>query len=203
MSKLILINAETSETICEFPLQIGQMTIGRTANNDIVLDSPSVSSHHAVIYRVKNDCFVHDTQSTNGTIINGNKIRNHALEDKDVLNIGSNVLVYSHSTQNTSGKKATEKLVILNGPDKGHEIPLKSSITTLGQPGEQLALISLRPEGYFLSHLDGGPSNNLSQVNGTPVTHEPVLLSLGDIITINNIELCLSQIKEANCKPLV
>lgn len=203
MSKLILIDQETSEPIQEFFLRPGEMKIGRGAANDIIIAAVSVSTHHATIYTEKNDSFVHDADSTNGTFVNGKKIRNHALEDKDVLNVGSHVLLYVHSYDETKKHIAPAKLVYLNGNHEGDEILLKSAITTLGEPGVQLGVIAFRPTGLFFSHIDGGEDNTFSLLNGEPVTHEPVALEFGDTITINDVDLQLAPIKNTNQKPLV
>lgn len=57
-----------------YPLRAGVTTIGRSGDNDVVLDAPSISTHHAEI-RYENDRFVvYDKDSTNGTFVNGRRI---------------------------------------------------------------------------------------------------------------------------------
>lgn len=81
-----------------WPLQIGRNTIGQDNNSDIVLKEGTVSGNHAVLIvrQVKNTggviAAVTDTQSTNGTMINGETIGFQAVEchDGDILTIGNN-----------------------------------------------------------------------------------------------------------------
>lgn len=81
-----------------WPLQIGRNTIGQDDSSDIVLKEGTVSGNHAVLIvrQVKNTggviAAVTDTQSTNGTMINGETIGFQAVEchDGDILTIGNN-----------------------------------------------------------------------------------------------------------------
>lgn len=74
----------------EVPLFAGDTTIGRTDKNDIVLDNIGVSSRHAKIIN-QGDCYyLVDLQSTNGTILNGEKITTQQLlEHEDDIMIGN------------------------------------------------------------------------------------------------------------------
>ena len=45
---------------------------------------------------------------------------------------------------------------ILSGPSAGKELPLSKPLTTLGKPGVQVAVIARRPQGYFITHVEGG-----------------------------------------------
>lgn len=51
-----------------------QLTIGRHSDNDIVINDVKVSGHHCRVYEEKGVCFVEDTNSTNGVLVNGNRI---------------------------------------------------------------------------------------------------------------------------------
>lgn len=79
-----------------WPLQIGRNTIGQAADSDIVLAEGTISANHAVIVtrQVKNGLIaaISDTQSTNGTMINGETIGFTAEEchNGDIITIGSN-----------------------------------------------------------------------------------------------------------------
>lgn len=79
-----------------WPLVIGKNTIGQGADNDIVLGEGTVSSTHAVIVtrQVKSGLIaaISDTQSTNGTKINGDMIGFTAepCNDGDIITIGNN-----------------------------------------------------------------------------------------------------------------
>lgn len=79
-----------------WPLQMGRNTIGQAEDCDIMLAEGTVSSNHAVIVtrQVKNGIIaaITDSQSTNGTMINGEPIGFSAEEchDGDIITIGNN-----------------------------------------------------------------------------------------------------------------
>ena len=49
-------------------------SIGRTPDNDIVVNHPQVSSKHAVLVRIGNDLFLEDRGSANGTYVRGQRV---------------------------------------------------------------------------------------------------------------------------------
>ena len=68
------------------------VTIGRTPGNDVVVDYPIVSSHHARIERKDGQFFIEDTNSRNGTSINSleNRISQPSLlQPSDEVFLGS------------------------------------------------------------------------------------------------------------------
>ncbi|RAU94959.1 regulator [Mycobacterium colombiense] len=70
-----------------YPLR-GSTTIGRLGDNDIVLDSPKVSRHHAVIVDTGNGYIIDDLRSSNGVHVREQRIRSAAkLEDGDRVRI--------------------------------------------------------------------------------------------------------------------
>lgn len=66
----------------------GRTTIGRTDQNTLVFDSHLVSRAHAAIDVVGVSVTVTDLCSSNGTLVNGRRIRVLALKNRDVLEIG-------------------------------------------------------------------------------------------------------------------
>lgn len=68
-----------------------EITVGRKNDNQLVLEDPYASGHHARIY-IKNgkDCILEDLESTNGTLLNGKKLRGkHYLDSGDEIRIGN------------------------------------------------------------------------------------------------------------------
>lgn len=49
-------------------------SIGRTPDNTVCLDNKGVSSHHAIITKEEDKYFIEDINSSNGTIVNGERI---------------------------------------------------------------------------------------------------------------------------------
>ena len=82
------------------------------------------------------------------------------------------------------------KLQVLNGPIAGKELELTKALITLGKPGVQVAVISRRPQGYFLTHIEGdGENNNYPVVNGDSIGPQAFTLSNGDIIELAGIKM--------------
>lgn len=73
----------------EYPLEQGEITIGRKADNQMVLDHPTISSHHCRILHHGDACVLQDLDSTNGTRINSREIQESPLHHKDLIQLGS------------------------------------------------------------------------------------------------------------------
>ena len=75
--------------------RIGRLTtIGRTADNQIVIPLQDVSRRHAEITRMANGYVLKDLNSPNGTFVNGGRIREHVLENGDRVTIGGSAFVF-------------------------------------------------------------------------------------------------------------
>lgn len=53
---------------------VAKINIGRSSDNEVVIDNKLASRHHAIIQRIKDSFYLKDVGSTNGTLLNGNKI---------------------------------------------------------------------------------------------------------------------------------
>ncbi len=66
------------------------LAIGRAPENDIVLDDPQVSRHHAQVLRRGEEIVVEDLGSTNGTLVNGRRISEpHVLQPTETIAVGA------------------------------------------------------------------------------------------------------------------
>jgi pSer/pThr/pTyr-binding forkhead associated (FHA) protein len=70
------------------------VTIGRLSDNVVVLDHPSVSSHHACVFSDGEQCIVEDLQSTNGTFVNGRRVARRTLRNGDVVLVGKHKIKF-------------------------------------------------------------------------------------------------------------
>jgi diguanylate cyclase (GGDEF)-like protein len=68
--------------------------IGRSSNNDLFIDQESVSRHHARITFRDGKYSLVDLDSTNGTYINDESVRERPLHDGDQVRIGRSILKF-------------------------------------------------------------------------------------------------------------
>jgi pSer/pThr/pTyr-binding forkhead associated (FHA) protein len=249
MAKLIL--SLEGSVIREITLDKERVTIGRRPQNDIQIENLAVSGEHACIVTILNDSFLEDLGSTNGTLVNGNPIKKHILQNNDVVEIGKYRMKYvveaaaaGQSAQDDfertmvmksiPGKPAAPRpaapptsppaaasrpaagpptsapaprpaspaaalqkpaaaeaqplaaLQLLTGPNAGKEIELVKNLTTLGKPGLQVAVITRRPQGYFITHVEGA---NLPVLNGKVIEAQARQLSDHDVIELAGVKM--------------
>lgn len=78
------------------------------------------------------------------------------------------------------------KLQVLNGASQGKELALTKALTTLGKPGVQVAVITKRPQGYFVTHVEG---DTYPSVNGQSVGAQAHLLNDHDVLELAGIKM--------------
>ncbi|HEX4928330.1 MAG TPA: FHA domain-containing protein [Burkholderiales bacterium] len=256
MAKLIL--SMDGLVLKEIPLTKERTTIGRKPHNDIQIDNLAVSGEHAVIVTILNDSFLEDLGSTNGTVVNGNPIKKHFLQNNDVIELGKYKLKFvGEAAPAASAEKADfEKTMVLrpsaikaasvpagagaqaagvarqaaaqaaavsaaatgladkdartasgpsaapaaakpggqplgaiqllSGTNAGRELELIKPLTTLGKPGVQVAVLTRRPQGYFITHVEGG---SRPSVNGQEIGPAPHALKDHDVIELAGVKM--------------
>ena len=250
MAKLIL--SLEGSVIREIHLDKERITIGRRPQNDIQIENLAVSGEHACIVTILNDSFLEDLGSTNGTLVNGNAIKKHILQNNDMVEIGKYKMKYvveaavaGQSSQDdfertmvmksSPGKPAAPKpaaaqtlspaaalkpaaaavapptspprpaapaaaaqkpaaaeaqplaaLQLLTGPNAGKEIDLVKNLTTLGKPGVQVAVITRRPQGYFITHVEGAL---FPVLNGKAIDAQARQLNDHDVIELAGVKM--------------
>jgi len=284
MAKLIL--SMDGLVLKEIPLTKERTTLGRKPHNDIQIDNLAVSGEHAVIVTILNDSFLEDLGSTNGTVVNGNPIKKHFLQNNDVIELGKYKLKFvGEAAAAAAGDKADfEKTMVLrpatmkaaadqaraaagggaqaavaaraaavqqaaasaaatgiadkdakpaaapaaahaptaapapaaapalaaaapaaaapaaprpggqplgsiqllSGANAGKELELTKPLTTLGKPGTQVAVLTRRPQGYFITHVEGA---SRPTVNGQQIGPAPHALKDHDVIELAGIKM--------------
>ncbi len=84
----------------------------------------------------------------------------------------------------TGGKVAA--IQILSGANAGKEMELIKALTTLGKPGVQVAVITKRPQGYFITHVEGA---NFPIVNGKLLDVQAHPLGDHDIVELAGVKM--------------
>jgi pSer/pThr/pTyr-binding forkhead associated (FHA) protein len=77
-------------------------------------------------------------------------------------------------------------LQLLTGANAGRELELNKSLTTLGKPGKQVAVITRRPHGYFITHVEGA---SFPLLNGKQLDAQAHRLNPNDIIDIAGVKM--------------
>lgn len=244
MAKLIL--SLEGSVIREVPLGKERITIGRKPQNDIQIENLAVSGEHARIVTILHDSFLEDLGSTNGTLVNGNRITKHILQNNDVIEIGKYKLkfvveapaaqpaepatmedfektmilrapaaaqVAAKAFGDAQGMQASRAaaaapaapaaaapaapprpaegqpmaaIQILNGPSAGRELVFTKSLTTLGKAGVQVAVITRRPQGYFIAHVEGA---KFPLINGKALDAAAHQLNEHDVIELAGVKM--------------
>ena len=76
-----------------YPVEAGKaILIGRGQNSDTKLTDPSVSRVHCQAEVVGDQLVLSDNGSVSGTIVNGKKVDQHPLRNRDTIQVGSTIL---------------------------------------------------------------------------------------------------------------
>lgn len=101
----VILTLPTGE-VRKYSLQMDSVRLGRAADNTVVLEDPSLSSHHAALHRRDEGFEIIDLGSTNGIEYQGQRVMNHLLRHGDEVKIGEVTMVY-HDPGREGGEKAT------------------------------------------------------------------------------------------------
>jgi len=75
---------------------------------------------------------------------------------------------------------------VLTGPNAGKELELVKNLTTMGKPGVQVAVITRRPHGFFITYVEG---ENFPLVNGQVLGNKPQQLNDHDVIELVGVKM--------------
>ncbi len=81
-----------------YPIMKNEVIIGRDPNADILVNDAEVSRHHAVIKLTGEGYTIEDLGSTNGTVINGDRLSGpYLLKSGEIISLGEHItLVFEH-----------------------------------------------------------------------------------------------------------
>ena len=181
--------------------------IGRDETNDISIDNPTIAPAHAVVIVKEDSCVVKQLNDEFPLFINNEKNKETLLQNNDRLSVGKHTIVYNTTESlgpvkniNSASKdveslniQLEEKLKIpdanlqvMDGQHIGRVLPLKKSMTRLGQSGAGIGIIARRKDGYFISSLENDASIT---VNQTPLGNNTISLNNNDVVIIDNIAM--------------
>ncbi|CAM4226111.1 ABC transporter ATP-binding/permease protein [Mycobacterium basiliense] len=145
------LRAPTETTVVRPPTTVHAIdqlivTIGRGADNNIVLNDLLVSRRHAVLRRSGNQWELVDNNSANGTYVNGNRIKRALIGPHDVVGIGHQLLHLSDDrlveyvdTGDVSYEASNLRVVTKKGrvllADVSFVLPQRSLLAVVGPSG--------------------------------------------------------------------
>jgi len=112
-----------SGTLQKYVLDADGVTLGRSDQNNIVIDHKKVSRQHAKITQQGGNFTIIDLDSANGTFFNGQRITQHVLTDGDMVSLGDkNISVqYCNSVGFIPVEAQFETSLTLWQPEKAQE----------------------------------------------------------------------------------
>ena len=121
MARLVL--SLDGQALAEYNMSKERYTIGRLPDNDIRIDNPAVSGHHALIINILNDSFLEDLNSTNGTYVNGKIVKKHAMQHGDVITVGHHSLRFMDSEADEPADEFEKTMVISSREAANLKVP--------------------------------------------------------------------------------
>jgi len=91
----------------------GTVTIGRQPDNVFCIDNPAVSGHHAKVYAEGDHYVIEDSESFNGTYVNGQRISKVVLRDGDNATIGKHTIEFRDEVRQVAAPQGTVKSVFV------------------------------------------------------------------------------------------
>jgi hypothetical protein len=104
-----------------FSLGATVLNIGRSSNNDLVLDDPKVSRNHAQLRLINNRYVIFDLESTGGTYVNDQRVTRSELYPGDVISLAGVPLIFGQEPTQSSATQ--EYIPPQNGSDHSPENP--------------------------------------------------------------------------------
>jgi hypothetical protein len=169
----------------------GQRTrIGRSAENDVVLNDPQISSAHAVLIQHGSKFIVEDLGSTNGTFLAGQRIASAELHDGAALRIGEYALTLVadpvamayEPTMLIRSIRTRARLLWIDGPRQGELMELKKVVETFGTPRVCMVTCIRRANEFAILFTEG---QFVPKLNGEALTARPVRLNPGDVLELD------------------
>ena len=85
-----------------------------------------------------------------------------------------------------AGPQREAAVQVLSGAAAGRTLDLTKNLTTVGKPGLQVAVITRRPNGYFITHVEGATYPTLNGTSLGPQAHQ---LNDHDLIEIAGVKM--------------
>ena len=204
-----------------YQLKVGDNTIGRDPENDLVIEDSSVSRRLAMIRATDDGFLLVDMGSRGGTRVAGKTLSGKAIKASGVIEVGQTRLslvtvdraASPSAPASAAGETIVEEpagngggvLIAQSGPDAGQSFPLGQGDNLIGRDPDSTVLLSdeavsrrhaiiRRGQDRFVIFDLGSRAG--TQVNGNPVGGHR--LSPGERISLGNAEIVLMQPRSKN-----
>lgn len=186
------------------------ISIGRSRDNDVVVDNLSVSRNHARLRRQNGKFILTDLNSANGTYVNNVRVSKTEIVDNDVITLGKHTIQFLNTVLSDEelivdalgadrtvvvDRTPQGVLAVTKGKLAGKEFTITKAETTIGKApnndivitddwfmSKKQAVIRALSTGYELQDLG---SYRKTRLNGAPV-QGAVRLKTGDVLEFGN-----------------
>lgn len=183
--------------------QYNDFIIGHAPDCHIHIDSLAVKSHHAKILYDDHAYTIEPLESEADILINNKNIESSVhLSDGDHISLGKHTLLFSFDERNESNefrepepepvpvsvnRHVTGWIQYLNGQQMGTTVQIKKNMTHISDKNAQnVALISNRSDGFYISHLKGKHS---PKINNVSIGEKSTKLSSNNRISLGSLEI--------------
>lgn len=178
--------------------ETGNISIGRNADCDVVIDNLAVEPIHANVRLEDQAAYLAANSEQPDILVNEQPLQDEQLlRNGDVIRIGKHDIRYQFDPVSDSGRTQAIPLSsgrtvrngwiqFLNGSSMGKTMKLDKPYMRIGRSGKSMALIAARNDGYYLSHLEGEP---VTRVQDRSVGDESILLTNGDTIYVGKLQI--------------
>ncbi len=178
--------------------QQDEFIIGHSADCNIAIDSLAISPKHAKI-NYADHCYNIEKIDNEAIILINNKKLDSAvhLSDGDSISIGKHTLMFAFDERNEKNPAPPPEtfaeqqpkgwLQYLNGKDMGKSIQIKQKMINVNDENkDNIALISNRTDGFYLSYLKG---DKAPELNGISIGEKSIKLDNYSNIAIGSQEI--------------
>ncbi len=152
-----------------------EIKIGRHSDNDIVIENIKVSRYHARLIKENDNWFIEDLGSSNGTYVNGKKIKKISVSDKDSVLIGGIPLKLEDLLRKEKKIKGNVNITLENVSFEINGKKIIDDISLTIQPGEFVGLIGPSGSGkttlMMLMNGMNAPTSGKILINNQSLHH--------------------------------
>ncbi|MCW8929174.1 MAG: FHA domain-containing protein [Gammaproteobacteria bacterium] len=181
--------------------QYNDFIIGHAPDCHIHIDSLAVSSHHAKILYDDHTYTIEGLENESEIRVNNKKIEASThLSDGDHISLGKHTLIFTFDERNENHEFREPKpaptlakthmtgwIQYLNGRKMGKTLQIKKNMTNINdEKADNVALISVRSDGFYISYLKG---QHTPKINNVSIGEKSTKLETNSRISLGSQEI--------------